>query len=81
MARINGYKPLSDWYVLGGICFVMLFVGFMASQILDPIPRTVMEIMTEMTRCHRETQQSCAIMVMPVESQAEVYLLYSQHVK
>jgi hypothetical protein len=41
----------------------------------------VMEIMTELTRCQRETQQTCAIMVMPANSQAEVYLLYSQHVK
>ena len=78
---VNGYKPLSDWYVLGAICLVMAFIGFIASQVLDPLPRPVVEIMTELTRCHRETGQTCYIIVMPNDSEAQVYLLYSQYVK
>jgi len=78
---VNGYKPLSDWYVLGAICFVMLFIGFILAQVLDPMPRHVQEILVEMSRCQLETQEQCSIMVMPDSAQAEVYLLYSEHVK
>lgn len=78
---VNGYKPLSDWYVLGAICFVMLFIGFILAQVLDPMPQHVQEIIVEMSRCQLETQEQCSIMVMPDSAHAAVYLLYSQHVK
>lgn len=78
---VNGYKPLNDWYVLGAICFMMFFMGFIASQVVDPLPRQVQEIMVEVNNCQRETGQVCSIMVMPNEAEAAVYLLYSQHVK
>lgn len=78
---VNGYKPLSDWYVLGVICLVMFAIGFIASSAIDPLPRQVEEIMVEISRCHLQTQEICSIMVMPDSSEAEVYLLYSRYVK
>jgi hypothetical protein len=79
--NVNGYKPLSDWYVLGGICFLSMFIGFIGAQFANPIPNQVREVMVEVMRCHRETGEICSIMVMPNSSEAEVYLLYSQYVK
>jgi len=78
---INGYKPLNDWWVLAAICVVMFLFGVLASQILNPLPETVREIMAEITRCHRDTQEVCSVIAMPDSSHAEVYLLYSMHVK
>jgi hypothetical protein len=78
---VNGYKPLNDWYVLGAICFSMFFIGLIASQIFNPLPRHVREVQLELHNCQRETEQTCSIMVMPDGSQAEVYLLYSRYVK
>lgn len=78
---VNGYKPINDWYVLGAICLGMMFLGFIASQVMDPLPRQVREIMIEIHKCQRQTEQVCSIMVMPNGAEAEVYLLYSQHVK
>lgn len=79
--KINGYKPLEDWYVLGAICLMMFFIGFIASRVFDPMPRNANEIMVEVSRCHFETGERCSIMVMPDSSKQDVYLLYSRHVK
>jgi hypothetical protein len=78
---VNGYKPLSDWYVLGAICLSMMFIGFILGQVFDPLPRKILEVRAELMRCHRETQEVCSLVTMPESSHAEVYLLYSQYVK
>ena len=78
---VNGYKPLNDWYVLGAICFGMMFIGAIVGQILDPLPREIQAVRIELMNCHRETQEVCSLVTMPNSSHAEVYLLYSQYVK
>jgi hypothetical protein len=78
---VNGYKPLSDWYVLGAICFVMMLIGMILGQVLNPLPREIQEVRVELMRCHRETQEVCSLVTMPASSHAAVYLLYSQYVK
>ena len=78
---LNGYKPLDDWWVLAAVCFAMFLIGFIASQILNPLPETVREIMAEITRCHRDTQEVCSVIAMPDSSHTEVHMLYSTYVK
>ena len=78
---VNGYKPLNDWWVLAAICFGMFFIGYIASQVLDPVPRAIREIMSEVSKCQIDTNEQCSVIAMPDSSHAEVYLLYSQYVK
>jgi len=78
---INGYKPLNDWYALLAICMVMIFFGYLGTQVLDPLPRNIQEIRTELMNCFRETKEICSLVVMPNSSHTEVYLLYSTYVK
>lgn len=78
---INGYKPLDDWKILVAICFIMLFIGFMASQIMNPVPRQIQEVHRELVKCHLDTNEVCSIMVMPDIAHDEIYLLYSKYVK
>lgn len=78
---VNGYKPLNDWYVLGAICVVMMFIGFILGQVFDPLPREIQAVRVELMKCHRETKEVCSLVTMPASSFNEVYLLYSQYVK
>jgi len=79
--RVNGYKPPSDWYLLGALCLVMGFIGFLLALVMNPVPTRIQEIRAEMVRCHLDTQEICSVIVMPNPSHDEVYLLYSHYVK